>query len=136
LGLVTGLRSLCKEFGARQGIEIDFTSEGVPHTVRSEVSLCLFRIVQEGLQNLKKHSGTKTAQLSLRNIGDKLFLSLCDEGMGFDANRLEKSGLGILSMQGRARLLGGEFEIRSKPGTGTRIEAWVPLEPVADRLNV
>jgi signal transduction histidine kinase len=136
LGLVTGLRSLCKEFGARQGIEIDFTSEGVPHTVRSEVSLCLFRIVQEGLQNLKKHSGTKTAQLSLRNIGDKLLLSLCDEGMGFDANRLEKSGLGILSMQGRARLLGGEFEIRSKPGTGTRIEAWVPLEPVADRLNV
>jgi signal transduction histidine kinase len=136
LGLVTGLRSLCREFGARQDIEIDFTSEGVPHTVRPEVSLCLFRIVQEGLQNLKKHSGTKTAQLSLRNIGDKLLLSLCDEGMGFDANRLEKSGLGILSMQGRARLLGGEFEIRSKPGTGTRIEAWVPLEPVADRLNV
>jgi signal transduction histidine kinase len=136
LGLVTGLRSLCKEFGARQGIEIDFTSEGVPHTVRPEVSLCLFRIVQEGLQNLKKHSGTKTAQLSLRNIGDKLLLSLCDEGMGFDANRLEKSGLGILSMQGRARLLGGEFEIHSKPGKGTRIEAWVPLEPAADPLNV
>jgi signal transduction histidine kinase len=136
LGLVTGLRSLCKEFGARQGIEIDFTSEGVPHTVRSEVSLCLFRIVQEGLQNLKKHSGTKTAQLSLRNIGDKLFLSLCDEGMGFDANRLEKSGLGILSMQGRARLLGGEFEIHSKPGEGTRIEVWVPLQPAADPLNV
>jgi signal transduction histidine kinase len=135
LGLVAGLRSLCKEFGARQGIEIDFTSEGVPHTVRPEVSLCLFRIVQEGLQNLKKHSGTKTAQLSLRSIGDKLLLSLCDEGMGFDANRLEKSGLGILSMQGRARLLGGEFEIHSKPGTGTRIEAWVPLEPVADRVN-
>jgi signal transduction histidine kinase len=55
--------------------------------------------------------------------------------MGFDANRLEKSGLDILSMQGRARLLGGEFEIHSKPGTGTRIEVWVPLEPVADRVN-
>ena len=85
---------------------------------------------------MKKHSGTKTAQLSLRNIGDKLFLSLCDEGMGFDANRLEKSGLGILSMQGRARLLGGEFEIHSKPGEGTRIEVWVPLQPAADPLNV
>jgi signal transduction histidine kinase len=72
LGLVTGLSSLCREFGGRQGIQIDFTSEGVvPHTVRPEVSLCLFRIVQEGLQNLKKHSGTKRAQLSLRNIGDK-----------------------------------------------------------------
>ena len=133
LGLVTALRSLCREFGARQGIEIDFTSEGVPGTVRPEVSLCLFRIAQEGLQNLKKHSGAKTAQLSLHNSGDKLFLSLCDQGMGFDANRLEKSGLGILSMQGRARLLGGEFEIHSKFGKGTRIDAWVPLESVGDQ---
>jgi signal transduction histidine kinase len=134
LGLVTGLKSLCKEFGTRQGIEIDFTSEDIPRSVSPEVSLCLFRITQEGLQNLKKHSGTNRAQLSLRHRGDRLFLSLCDEGIGFDPNRLETSGLGILSMQGRARLLGGDFEIQSKPGKGTRIEAWVPLvEPVADQ---
>jgi signal transduction histidine kinase len=93
----------------------------------------LFRITQEGLQNLKKHSGTKRAQLSLRHMGDRLFLSLRDEGIGFD--KTEKPGLGILSMQGRARLLGGEFEIHSKPGEGTRIEAWVPLQPVADQVN-
>jgi len=136
LGLVAGLSSLCGEFGARQGIEIDFTSEDVPRTVRPEVSLCLFRITQEGLQNLKKHSGAKRAQLSVRHMGDKLFLSLYDEGMGFDTKRVEKPGLGILSMQGRARLLGGEFEIHSKSGEGTRIEAWVPLHPVADQLNV
>jgi signal transduction histidine kinase len=136
LGLVAGLSSLCREFGAKQGIEVAFASEDIPRTVRPEVSLCLFRITQEGLQNLKKHSGTKTAQLSLRHMGEKLFLSLCDEGIGFDANGLEKHGLGILSMQGRARLLGGEFEIHSKPGKGTRIDVWVPLQPVADRLNV
>jgi signal transduction histidine kinase len=74
--------------------------------------------------------------LSLINIGDKLVLSLRDEGMGFDANRLEKPGLGLLSMRARARLLGGEFEVHSKPGKGTRIDAWVPLEPVADRSIV
>jgi signal transduction histidine kinase len=136
LGLVTGLRSLCREFGARQGLEIDFTSEDIPRTVRPEVSLCLFRISQEGLQNWKKHSDTKTAQLSLRHKGDRLFLSLCDKGVGFDASRMEKPGLGILSMQGRARLLGGDFEIHSTPGKGTRIEVWVPLQPVADPLNV
>ena len=136
LGLVTGLSSLCREFGARQGIEIDFSSEDVPRTVRPEVSLCLFRITQEGLQNMKKHSGAKKARVSLRNFGGKLFLSLCDEGIGFDANTLEKPGLGIISMQGRARLLGGDFEVHSKPGKGTRIEVWVPLEPVADPLNV
>jgi len=137
LGLVAGLSSLCREFGAWQGIEIDFTSADIPRSVRPDVSLCLFRITQEGLQNLKKHSNTKRAQLSVRHMGDKLFLSLCDEGIGFDANTLEKPGLGILSMRGRARLLGGDFEIHSKPGSGTRIEAWVPLdEPVADQLNV
>jgi signal transduction histidine kinase len=135
LGLVAGLSSLCREFGAKQGIEVAFASEDIPRTVRPEVSLCLFRITQEGLQNLKKHSGAKRAKLSLRHKGDRLFLSLCDEGKGFDTNRMEKPGLGILSMQGRARLLGGDFEIHSKPGKGTRIEAWVPLEPVADPLS-
>jgi len=136
LGLVTGLKSLCKEFGAKQGIDVDFTSEDIPHSVRPEVALCLFRITQEGLQNMKKHSGAKKARVSLRNFGGKLFLSLCDEGIGFDTGRLKKPGLGIISMQGRARLLGGDFEVHSKPGKGTRIEVWVPLEPVADPLNV
>ena len=84
---------------------------------------------------MKKHSGAKRAELSVRLMDDRLFLSLCDEGSGFDANKLERPGLGILSMQGRARLLGGEFEIHSKPGKGTQIEAWVPLQPVADQLN-
>jgi signal transduction histidine kinase len=136
LGLVIGLKSLCGEFGAKQGIEVDFTSEDIARSVRPDVALCLFRIAQEGLQNLKKHSGTKKAQLSVRHRGDRLFLSLRDEGMGFDANKMEKPGLGILSMQGRARLLGGDFEIHSTPGEGTRIEVWVPLEPVTDPLNV
>ena len=135
LGLVIGLKSLCREFGARQGIEVDFTSEDIPRSVRPEIALCLFRIAQEGLQNMKKHSRAKKARVSLRNCGGKLFLSLCDEGLGLDTNRMENPGLGILSMQGRARLLGGEFEIHSTPGKGTRIEVWVPLQPVADPLN-
>ncbi len=134
LGLVAGLRSLCREFGARQGIEVAFTAEDIPQNVRPDVALCLFRITQEGLQNLKKHSGTKKAKLSLHHMGDRLFLSLYDDGKGFDTT--ERPGLGILSMQGRARLLGGEFEIHSKPRAGTRIEVWVPLQPVADPLNV
>jgi signal transduction histidine kinase len=136
LGLVTCLKSLCKELAAKQGIEVDFTSEGIPRGVRPDVALCLFRITQEGLQNLKKHSGTKKAQLSVRHVSNRLVLSLCDEGTGFDAKKLEKPGLGILSMRGRARVLGGEFEIHSKPGKGTRIDVWVPLEPVEDPLKV
>ena len=133
LGLVIGLKSLCREFGAKQGIEVHFTAEDIPQHVRPDVALCLFRITQEGLQNFKKHSGAKKAHLSLRHMGDRLFLSLRDEGIGFD--KTEKPGLGMLSMRGRARLLGGEFEIHSAPGEGTRIEVWIPLEPVTEQLS-
>ena len=126
MGLVAGLKSLCREFGDKQDIDVDFTSEDIPRSVRSDVGLCLFRITQEGLQNLKKYSGIKKAQLSVCHVGNRLVLSLCDEGKGFDASMLEKPGLGILSMRARARVLGGEFEIHSKPGKGTRIDVWVP----------
>jgi signal transduction histidine kinase/ABC-type uncharacterized transport system substrate-binding protein len=128
LGLVSGVSALCKEFTARQGIAVDFSPENVPRVVSPDVALCLFRIVQEGLQNLRKHSGASRAQVSLRKNGDRLFLSVCDEGSGFDTKEIRnKVGLGIPSMGERVRLLGGQFEIQSEPGKGTRIEACVPL---------
>ena len=98
------------------------------------MALCLFRIVQEGLRNLKKHSGASKAQVHLRRVGDKLVVSVCDEGFGFDVRQLgEKEGLGIRSMEERAYSLGGRFEVHSAPGKGTRIEAWVPLNPKSER---
>jgi len=129
LGLVPGVSALCKEFACQQGIEIDFLSEDIPRSVNPDVALCLFRIVQEGLRNLQKHSGTAKAQVRLRRIGDKLLVSVTDEGVGFDVLDLRgKEGLGIRSMEERAYLLGGRFDIQSEPGKGTRIEAWVPLQ--------
>ena len=108
--------------------EVDFSSENIPHVVSPNVALCLFRIVQEGLQNLRKHSGASQAQVSLRKDGDRLRLSVCDEGSGFDTKeKRNKEGLGIPSMGERVRLLGGQFEIQSEPGKGTRIEVCVPL---------
>lgn len=132
LGLVSGVDRLCREFAEYQGVEINFSSEDVPTDVDRDVALCLFRIVQEALQNLKKHSGAARAQVNLHRVDDRLFLSVCDEGRGFDTTRIaDDAGLGIASMQGRVRLLRGEFEIHSKPGEGTRIEVWVPLQPKA-----
>lgn len=132
LGLVPGVTALCKEFASQLDIEIDFVSEGVPRTVHPDVALCLFRIVQEGLRNLQKHSGASKAQVRLRKIGAKLFVSVSDEGVGFDVHDPgKKRGLGIRSMGERAYFLGGRFEINSKPGKGTRVEASVPLEPRA-----
>jgi signal transduction histidine kinase len=130
LGLVAGLTALCREFAAQQGIEVDFTHNGIPRSVPSEVSLCTFRIVQEGLRNLKKHSGVAKAQVNLIKVGNSLRVFVCDEGIGFDVKKLKyTSGLGIRSMEERATLLGGRFKIDSKPGEGTRIEARIPVHP-------
>jgi len=134
LGLVPGVTALCTEFAAQQGIEVDLLTKDVPHSVNHDVALCLFRIIQEGLRNLKKHSGALRGQVRLRRIGDRLLVSVCDEGTGFDLRDLQrKEGLGIRSMEERADLLGGEFEIHSQPGKGTTIGAWVPLHPVSEQ---
>jgi signal transduction histidine kinase/ABC-type uncharacterized transport system substrate-binding protein len=134
LGLVPGVTALCKEFTIQQGIEIDFLSDGIPRTVDPDVALCLFRIVQEGLRNLQKHSGAAKAQVRLRRVGTRLLVTLYDDGAGFDVHDLgKKGGLGVRSMEERADLLGGRFEIHSKPSKGTRIEAWVPLQPKSER---
>jgi signal transduction histidine kinase len=127
LGLVSGVRALCREFSSHQGVEIDFSSDGVPSDVDPDVSLCLFRIVQEALQNLKKHSGAARAQVDLRRADDQLFLTVSDQGKGFDPAQINHHGLGFGSMRGRVHLLGGQLEIRSEPGKGTRIEARVPV---------
>jgi signal transduction histidine kinase len=136
LGLVPGITALCKEFAVQQSIAIDFRTEDIPRSVHPDVALCLFRIVQEALRNLKKHSGATEAQVRLRRIGDKLWLSVSDEGIGFDVRDLkEKEGLGIRSMEERVYLVGGRFEIHSKLGKGTRIEASVPLQRNSEQLT-
>ena len=128
LGLVPGLKALCDEFTSRQGIEVVFSAKNIPRAVPPNVALCLFRIVQEALQNLKKHGGASQGKVDLRKGGNKLFLSVSDEGQGFDAKEMRnRVGLGIRSMGERARLVGGQFEIRSEPGKGTRIDVCVPI---------
>jgi signal transduction histidine kinase len=136
LGLVPGVSALCKEFTDRYGIEIDFCVDNIPRRIHQDVALCLFRIIQEGLQNLKKHSGVAKAQVKLWTTGDKILMSVRDEGRGFDLKEITNNGgIGIRSMEERVRLLGGRFEIHSEPTRGTRIEACVPLQPVTGMLK-
>lgn len=132
-------RLCAKSLRPQLGIEIDLLTDDVPRSVHPDVALCLFRIVKEGLRNLKKHSGVAKAQVRLRRVGGKLFVSV-SEGVGFDVHDLgSKEGLGIRSMEERAHLLEGQVEIHSKPGEGTRIEACVPLSAeirTADRITL
>jgi signal transduction histidine kinase len=129
LGLVPAVAALCKEFTVMQNIRVDFTSVEIPRSVCPDAALCIFRVVQESLRNLKKYSGAEEAKVDLQMAGDRLLVSIRDQGRGFDLSNLRHSeGIGIRSMEERARQLRGKFEIHSEPGNGTTVEAWVPFK--------
>jgi signal transduction histidine kinase len=128
LGLEDGIESLCGEFEKQQGVRIHFTSRRVPRELPSKVCLCFFRIAQEALRNVKKHSGAKEAVVQLDGNGKEIVLVIADSGVGFDLRESAfKVGLGLRSMQERLRALGGTIEINSKKGAGTEILARAPV---------
>ena len=129
LGLVPGVSALCKEFAIQHDIEVDFLADNMLRPIHPDVSLCIFRIVQEGLRNLKKHSGAARAQVRLRMATERIICErYATKASGFDVRELgNKEGLGIRSMEERAYLLGGRFKFHSEPGKGTEIEATIPL---------
>jgi signal transduction histidine kinase len=135
LGLIPGVSAFCKEFEAQHGVQVEFSHKEIPEAIHADAALCLFRIIQEGLRNVHKHSGATNARVGVIGNGRKLSVFVSDQGSGFDKRTLgKKQGLGLLSMEERAHLLGGQFEIHSEPGKGTRLQAWVPLERPASHL--
>jgi PAS domain S-box-containing protein len=136
LGLVVAVRAFCNEFATQQSVQVDFQQENVPPGIPGDAALCLFRIAQEGLRNIKRHSGASKAEVRLEWQGEKLHLSVADRGRGFDAKkRSARDGIGIQSMQERLRLLGGQLEVHSRPMEGTRIDAWLPFKVVSQRTG-
>jgi signal transduction histidine kinase len=136
LGLVPGISSFCNEFSEQQGIQAAFAHEDVPRSIAPDVALCLFRIVQEALRNVKRHSCSSNAQVRLETVNGEVHLRVSDEGVGFNENEASQHvGLGIRSMKERLRLVGGRFEIRTRPSEGTQIDAWVPLKSTLAQRN-
>ena len=134
LGLFVGLEAFCKEFAQQQRVQVDFVHENVPRGVPAEAALCMFRITQEALRNIKGHSGANRAEVRLEQLDGRLHLSVSDRGSGFNSNKPPaERGIGIHSMGKRLRLLGGKLEIQSRPMEGTRIDAWLPLKMPARR---
>jgi signal transduction histidine kinase len=128
LGLIKAIESECTGFSKREGIEIVFCHENVPRDLPKDISLPLYRIVQEGLRNISKHACAENISVSLRGFDRDVILSIQDDGIGFDwAEVQEKPGLGLLSMRERARLIHGELAIRSQPEEGTVITLKVSL---------
>jgi len=128
LGLVAGVRAFCEEFTVIEQVQVEFTHENVPRSIPGDAALCLFRVAQEGLRNVKRHSGADKANVHIEWSDGNLHLTVCDHGKGFEVGSPPVgSGIGIWSMQERLRLLGGRLQIQSYLMQGTRIDARLPL---------
>lgn len=128
LGLVAAVNDLCADFSKQKNLQVQFVHQGIPDKVPQEVTLCLFRIVQEALRNVVKHSGAKEARVELFGHGDQIDLCISDSGAGFTPGSAEgESGLGLISMRERLRLVGGTLSVESEPSHGTRIRAHILL---------
>lgn len=127
IGLVTAIQSSCDDVSSQHQIQVQFSHFGHVTTLSPEVSLCLYRVVQEALHNVVKHSGAQQASVLLASERDMLHLRIADSGVGFDLGAADGTGLGLVSMRERVSFIGGRFAIYSALGTGTRIEVRVPL---------
>jgi signal transduction histidine kinase len=127
LGLVPALRGVCEDMSGRHGLDVDFRHDGVPLVLDRALSLSLYRIAQGALHNVVTHSGAGRAVVELRGLDGALELEVSDEGCGFDAGAASNTGLGLVSMRERARLLNGECHITTADGRGTRVAVRVPL---------
>jgi signal transduction histidine kinase len=128
LGLMAGLRQYVEAFGTQTGINVQLVSEPSPDLSLSSLAEAqLVRIVQEALTNVRKHSRAQHAQIRLNTRAGRLCVSICDDGVGFDATLLPRGHFGLQTMRERAESVGGGMTITSHPNEGTQIEVWLPL---------
>jgi signal transduction histidine kinase len=128
VGIVSAIRGLCDEIRKQCDVSIEFKDENVPKRLPANISLCLFRVAQEALRNAVKYSGIRQFEVEIRAGAKEVELVVTDVGAGFDIHEATtNAGLGLLSMQERVHLLRGRFGIESRPGSGTKIVAAVPL---------
>jgi signal transduction histidine kinase len=123
VGIVAAMRGFCHEFGE-------------PTSLPPDISLCLFRVLQEALHNSAKHSGVRYFEVRLSGTSDEVHLSVSDSGVGFDREAAKEArGLGLISMEERLKLLNGTFSIESQHKCGTTIRAHVPLSARNDSIR-
>ena len=131
LGLAPALRSHCSEVAKRQGVEIQFSSGDDLNPVHPDVAVCFFRIGQEALRNGVVHGGAKNLEVTLARSGDWIELTVADDGQGFDvtAAKHKGGGLGLVTMEERINLIGGDMSIVSEAGRGTTVRVRGPANP-------
>jgi signal transduction histidine kinase len=129
LGLEVAAAGFCKEVSERQGVELTLTAK-TSRKDSQEISLCLFRVMQEALQNAIKHSGSRHFDVSLRGGLNEIQLTVRDSGIGFDPEKsMNGRGPGLTSMKERLKLVDGKLSVKSQPLVGSTVDARVPLNP-------
>ena len=139
LGLAAAAASFCRELSEQQKVKIDFAHSGLPRAVPQEISLCLFRVLQEALHNAVKYSGVQRFAAQLHGTADEIRLTVRDSGTGFDPEAaMNGRGLGLISMRERVSLVKGTISIASKLMGGTEISVRIPVDAgtVADQINL
>jgi signal transduction histidine kinase len=131
LGLVPALRSHCDEVAKRQGVQVQFSGAKSVDTVHPDVAVCFFRIAQESLRNGIIHGCAKHLTVTLNRSGDQLDLAVVDDGRGFDLSAVRNNGggLGLVTMEERVNLVGGDISVVSEPGRGTTVRVRGPANP-------
>jgi len=135
IGLVAALKGLQHELSTPD-TSITFTYDQVPPVLPPDITLCLFRVVQEALHNALKHSKAREISVHLAGESQRLVLTVADDGVGFDVDAAWGSGLGLISMRERLETIDGSFTIRSTPGAGTCLDVVVPLHVTEDVVPV
>ena len=127
LGLSVALKAYCADFTKQNGIDTRCSIRNLPRSVPPNLGLTIYRVVQEALRNVAKHSGARRASVSVGGKNGTILLSIKDAGRGFDPSRSKKRGLGLISMEERVRQAGGTFAVKSTPGEGVGIQVHIPL---------
>jgi len=127
LGLSVALKAYCADFSRQSNVAVRCTERNLPRTIPPHLGLTVYRVVQEALRNVAKHSGARRAAVSVAGKTGAILLSIKDSGRGFDPSRPKKRGLGLISMEERVREAGGTFKMKSTPGQGVRIEIRLPI---------
>jgi signal transduction histidine kinase len=125
LGLIPALEWQAREVSRRTGIKIKVIDEDVPESLPDAVRTSIYRVVQEALNNISRHSGARSAVVKVGRSGETLSLTIEDDGSGFDPARTR--GLGLLGMDERVKQLGGHLEVKSASGKGTTVQITLPL---------
>ena len=125
LGLVPAVEWYARELSRQAGIEVKVHAENVSEKLPDEVKVCVYRVIQEALNNAQRHAHAKNVLVELTQSSDATRVKITDDGSGFDAKRTR--GMGVLGMEERVKRLGGTINIDSRPGAGTTITVELPL---------